>query len=164
MTSSSSSDINPVLLAAGAILEFRRAGNNDSREILLQDFFMGDHRIAMNDDEVLVSIRIPLPKSSNKYFIQSYKQARRRDDSKGIISAGLQVQLESSGEDNNQWRIVSTAFSFGGMASLTILAKNTQEKLIGQLWTRETIDKACQMILEEMPLDEMSPGGKPEYR
>lgn len=164
MTSSSSSDINPVLLAAGAILEFRRAGNNDSREILLQDFFMGDHRIAMNDDEVLVSIRIPLPKSSNNYFIQSYKQARRRDDSKGIISAGLQVQLESSSEDNNQWRIVSTAFSFGGMASLTILAKNTQEKLIGQRWTRETIDKACQMILEEMPLDEMSPGGKPEYR
>jgi xanthine dehydrogenase/oxidase len=159
-----SSDINPVLLAAGAILQFRRADSSENRQMPLQDFYMGDHRVAMNDDEVLIAVCIPLPDPSKKYFIQSYKQARRRDDSKGIVSAGLQVQLEQSNQDNDQWRIISTAFSFGGMASLTILAKNTQEKLIGKLWTRETIDKACQLILEEMPLDEMSPGGQPEYR
>lgn len=151
-------------MAAGAILEFRRADSSDSRKIPLQDFFLGNHRVAMDDDEVLIAVHIPLPKPSNKYFIQSYKQARRRDDSKGIVSAGLQVQLKPSDGDNDQWQIVSAAFSFGGMASLTILAKNTQQELVGKLWTRETIDKACQLILEEMPLDEMSPGGQPEYR
>jgi xanthine dehydrogenase/oxidase len=162
--SSSSSDINPVLLAAGAMLEFRRDDSSEARQVLLQDFFMGHHRVSMADDEVLIAVHIPLPDPSKKCFIQSYKQARRRDDSKGIVSAGFQVQLEQSDGDNDQWRIVSAAFAFGGMASLTILAKNTQQELAGKLWTRETIDKACQSILQEMPLDELSPGGQLEYR
>ena len=159
-----SSDINPLLLAAGAMLEFHRAGSNTARHMPLQEFFLGDHRVSMADDAVLVTIHIPFPNPSNKCFIQSYKQARRRDDSKGIVSAGLQVQLEQSDTANDQWRIVSAAFSFGGIASSTILAKNTQQELVGQLWTRETINRACESILKEMLLDELSPGGQPEYR
>jgi xanthine dehydrogenase/oxidase len=153
-----------VLLAAGAMLEFHRADSDEARYLPLQDFFLGHHRVSMADDEVLVAIRIPFPDPSNICFIQSYKQARRRDDSKGIVSAGLQVQLKQSEANNDQWCIVSAVFSFGGMASSTILAKNTQQELIGKLWTRETIDRACQSILQEMPLDELSPGGQPEYR
>jgi xanthine dehydrogenase/oxidase len=160
----SSSDINPVLLAAGAMLEFHRADSSEARHMPLQDFFLGHHRLSMADDEVLVAVRIPFLDPSNKCFIQSYKQARRRDNSKGIVSAGLHVQLEQSNVVNDQWRIVSAAFSFGGMASSTILAKHTQQELIGQLWTRETIGKACQSILKEIPLHELSPGGQPEYR
>ena len=64
----------------------------------LQEFYLGHHRVSMGDDEVLVAVRIPFPDSSNKCFIQSYKQARRRDDSKGIVSAGFQVQLKQSDE------------------------------------------------------------------
>jgi len=146
------------------MLEFHRADSSAARHMPLQDFFLGHHRVSMADDEVLVAVRIPFPDLSNKCFIQSYKQARRRDDSKGIVSAGLQVQLKHSDSNNDQWCIVSATFSFGGMASSTILAKNTQQELIGKLWTRETIDKACQSILKEMPLDELSPGGQPEYR
>lgn len=125
---------------------------------------MGDRHISIEKNEVLVGIHIPLPNSSNKYFLQSYKQARRRDDSKGIVSAGFQVELEQTNLNDNQWKIISICFSFGGMASKTIIAKNTQQKLIGLFWTKETINQTYELLLQEMPLDQSSPGGLPELR
>ena len=153
-----------MLIAAGAVLEVHRAADNTVRSVPLHEFFLGDHRVAMADDEVLVAISIPFVNASHRCFIQSYKQARRRDDSKGIVSAGLKVELEQRNADNDHWYISSAVFSFGGMASSTIMAKHTQQALIGQRWTRETIGKACQLAMGEMPLDDMSPGGQPEYR
>jgi xanthine dehydrogenase/oxidase len=159
-----SSDLNPVLQAANTELELHRAKNNAVRYVPMREFFLSYRRVAMKDDEVLVAVHIPLPKPSTKSFLRSYKQARRRDDDIGIVSAGLQVQLEPTDSKNDQWRIVSACFSFGGMASTTVMANNTQKKLIGQLWTKSTINEACQSALKEMPLDEMTPGGQPEYR
>ncbi len=160
-----SSDVNPVLQAADAVLELHRTEANSIRLVPLREFFLGYRRIAMTDDEILVSVHIPLPSSSNKTFFRSYKQARRRDDDIGIVSAGLQVELETvDSTDKQQWRIVSARFSFGGMGPTTIFAKNTQQELIGQLWTKKTINKACELALKEMPLDELTPGGQPEYR
>ncbi|CAF1173308.1 unnamed protein product [Rotaria sordida] len=158
------SDINPVLVAADATLELHRADNTKVRHISLCDFFLGDRRVSMADNEILVGIHIPLVKSSNKYFFRSYKQASRRDDSTGIVSAGFKVQLEQSNLVNDQWKIVSACFSFGGMASKTIQAINTQQQLIGLSWTKETINKTCELLLKEMPLDELSLGGQLEYR
>ncbi|CAF3600082.1 unnamed protein product [Rotaria sp. Silwood1] len=163
VTASPISDVNPILQAAGAILELHRADSDTARHVPLSDFFLGHHHVAMIDDEVLVAVHIPLPQTSSKCFLRSYKQACRRDDSKGIVSAGLRVQLEQSNSADDQWRIVSTCFSFGGMASATIIAKNTQQELVGLSWTRATMNKACELILKEMPLDELSPGGRPEY-
>ncbi|CAF3526890.1 unnamed protein product [Rotaria sp. Silwood1] len=164
ISASPTSDINPVLIAADATLELHRADNTEIQHIRLCDFFLGNRRISMADNEVLVAIHIPLPNSSNKYFLRSYKQARRRDDSKGIVSAGIKVQLEQSNLVNDRWQIVSACFSFGGMASKTIVATSTQQQLIGLPWTKETINQTCESLLKEMPLGELSPGGQPELR
>ncbi len=153
-----------MLQAANTELELHRADNNAIRYVSMREFFLGYRRVAMTDDEVLVAVHIPLPKPSAKSFLRAYKQARRRDDDIGIVSAGLQVQVEPTESKNDQWRIVSACFSFGGMASTTVMVNNTQKELIGQLWTKATIDKACQSALKELPLNEMTPGGQPEYR
>ena len=150
--------------AAGTILELHRADSSNARHISLRDFYLGNRRVAMAENEILVGVHIPLPNSSSQTFLRSYKQARRRDDAVGIVSAGLQVQLEQSETANGPWRIVSTCFSFSGMASMTVMAKKTEQELIGLPWTRTTIDTACELILQEMLLDELSPGGQPEYR
>ena len=160
-----SSDINPILHAASATLELHRTEANSARFVPIQDFFLSYRRVAMADDEILINIHIPLPSSNNKTFLRSYKQARRRDDDICIVSAGLRVELESiNSTDQQQWRIVYACFSFGGMGPTTISVKNTQQKLIGQLWTKATINKACEIAVKEMPLDELTPGGQPEYR
>lgn len=129
--------------AAGTILELHRADSSNARHISLRDFYLGNRRVAMAENEILVGVHIPLPNSSSQTFLRSYKQARRRDDAVGIVSAGLQVQLEQSE---------------------TVMAKKTEQELIGLPWTRTTIDTACELILQEMLLDELSPGGQPEYR
>lgn len=139
------------------------------RLVPMNEFFLAYRRIAMMEDEILVNIHIPLPtstSSSNQTFVRSYKQARRRDDDIGIVSAGLYVQLEliDPTSEKQQWRIVTARFSFGGMGPTTIMTKNTQEELTGQVWNKTIIDKACELALKEMPLDEKTPGGQPEYR
>ncbi|CAF5109530.1 unnamed protein product, partial [Rotaria magnacalcarata] len=136
ITASPISDINPVLQAANAILELHHAETNIVRQIPLREFFLGARHISMDENEVLVTIHIPLPDSSVKYFLRSYKQARRRDDSKGIVSAGFQVQLEQSHSSDSQWQVAFACFSFGGMGSTTVMAKITQQNLIGLPWTR----------------------------
>ena len=156
--------MNPVFEAAGATLELHRADSNDARHIPLCDFFLGDRRVSMAEDEVLVAIHIPLPKSSDHYFIRAYKQSRRREDSKGIVSAGFRVELEEVNGAEHQWKIKRACFAFGGMSSRTISAVRTQQQLAGLAWTKETIQRAYDLLLEEMPLDETSPGGQPQYR
>ncbi|UJR10272.1 hypothetical protein I4U23_014479 [Adineta vaga] len=160
------SDINPVLIAIGAILEFHSANRPNVRKVLLSDFYLGDHRVSMLDNEVLVTIHIPIFNSPiNKYFLRSYKQARRRDDSKGIVSAAFQVELQPLKINNDQkWKIISTCFSFGGMASKTIVATNTQRQLIGLFWTKQTMNQVYDLLLKDMVLDELSPGGMPKFK
>jgi len=130
----------------------------------IREFFLNYRQVAMTDDEILVSVHIPLPKPSANWFIHAYRQARRRSDDISIVTAGLQVQLENIQSETNQWRIVSCCFSFGGMAPTTIMINTTQNELSGQLWTKATIAKACQTALKELPLNDMTPGGQPEYR
>ena len=154
-----SSDINPLLLAADAILHFRRANQDESRKMQLDDFYLGDHRLSMDDNEVLIGIEIPLRKTANEIFVRSYKQARRRDDSKGIVTAAFQLELERTYANDQQWKIVSIRLAFSRMSSKTILAKNTEKQLIGLLWNKQTLNQAYQLLIEEMPLDENTLGG-----
>lgn len=156
-----SSDLNPVLQAANTTLELHRAENNAVRYVSMREFFLAYRQIAMTEDEVLVAVHVPLPNPSTKYFIHAYKQARRRTDDIGIVSAGLQVQLEA---EKGQWRIASSCFSFGGMAPTTVMLPATQNELLGQRWTKSTIGRACQTALNELTLNDATPGGQPEYR
>ncbi|CAF4351638.1 unnamed protein product, partial [Rotaria sordida] len=89
---------------------------------------------------------------------------RRRDDSKGIVSAAFKVELEKLNSIDNQWKIISICFSFGGMASKTISPKNIQQQLIGLLWTKQTINQTYELLIKEISLDELSPGGQIQYR
>ncbi|UJR09845.1 hypothetical protein I4U23_014070 [Adineta vaga] len=159
------SDLNPVLQAVDTQLELYRINDKYNRFISMREFFLEYRRIAMTDDEVLVAVHIPLPKPSIISFVRAYKQSRRRDDDIGIVSAGFQVELEPTTEsESKQWKIVSICLSFGGMAATTVMASNTQKELVGQLWTRSTLIQACQSALKEMPLNDTTPGGQPEYR
>lgn len=160
----SSSDINPLLLAADATLEFHRADGNDIRKISLADFYLGDRRLAMEGNEVLVGIFIPLKKTNNKIFFRSYKQARRRDDSKGIVTGAFQLELGPTDDESQPWKIISIRFAFSQMSSKTILATNTEKQLIGSVWNKQTLNQALQLLTEEMPLNEHTHGGLVELR
>jgi len=152
------SDINPILIAAHAQVELHRFDCDQPRLISINEFFLENHRVAIEENEILVGIHLNLPKSTNRYFLRSYKQARRRDDSRGIVSAAFQLQLDE------QEKISSVCFAFSGMSSKTITTSNTQRKIIGLRWNKQTFDQICQLIIEELPLNNRSPGGQIQFR
>lgn len=112
-TASPISDMNPVLLASGATIDVQGVDAKEVRSIQMTNFFVGYRRIALNKDEIVVSIHIPGTKEYE--FTRAYKQAKRRDDDISIVNACFRCQIDPS---TNQ--IISLATGFGGMAATTV--------------------------------------------
>lgn len=67
-------------------------------------------------------------KPQNEY-IYSYKQARRREDDIAIVNAGMRVVLQPA---EPHWIVQECCLSYGGMSYITVMAKKTQQALVGR--------------------------------
>ena len=174
VTASPISDLNPMLLALGALLTLVKAGTDGSssslirRTIPIADFFLSYRKVDLSEDEIVESVFVPF--SSEWEFVVPLKQARRREDDISIVTSGLRFLLSPSSpaatspSADPSWSIASCSLSFGGMAPTTILAKRTAESLIDQPWTMATIERALHTLKDELSLPEDVPGGQAEYR
>ncbi|CAF1120655.1 unnamed protein product [Rotaria sp. Silwood1] len=126
-----SSELNSILQTANASLEFRRVYvSNAERPLLLRNFFFPNRRISKTHDKVLFAVHTPIPSSSSKSFLRSYKQARRRDDSSGIVSYG------------------------------TTDSETVYQTTVG----KPKANKACELVLAELPFNVFTPSGQCKYR
>lgn len=156
MTGSPISDLNPIFMAAGAVLTFKNCKRE--RSILMDhSFFTGYRKNVSEPDEILVSIHIPFT-SENEYF-KAYKQAKRRDDDIAIVNMAMYVKF-----DLNSGTIIAMNVAFGGMAPVTVMVKETSKSLIGQNWNEDMMKKAFESLMRELPLDPSAPGGMIQYR
>lgn len=157
-TASPISDLNPMLMACGAML--RVSSTAETRDIAIAtDFFLSYRKTALKPDEILESIFIPFTKQWE--FVVPSKQARRREDDISIVTAGIRVNLAPTGDN---WVINEIALSYGGMAPTTVMAKNTANALAGQVWAAQSIETVYDTLHKEMLLPETVPGGQAEYR
>ncbi|CAF3676886.1 unnamed protein product [Rotaria sp. Silwood1] len=125
------SELNSILQTANASLEFRRVYvSNAERPLLLRNFFFPNRRISKTHDKVLFAVHTPIPSSSSKSFLRSYKQARRRDDSSGIVSYG------------------------------TTDSETVYQTTVG----KPKANKACELVLAELPFNVFTPSGQCKYR
>ena len=70
----------------------------------------------------------------------SYKQSRRREDDLAIVNAGLRVVMVPAGEGQCEdcdgvggyWKVGECVLAYGGMSFKTVMAKGTQQALIGR--------------------------------
>nr|AOE43258.1 xanthine dehydrogenase [Cavenderia deminutiva] len=162
ITASPISDINPVLMAAGAQLELVRVdqdGKRHVRTVPIATFFKSYRVVDIAADEVLRAIIVPFTKPLE--FVQAYKQSRRRDDDIAIVSCCFRVQLEKSGEEH---RVKDCSLAYGGMSVKAVLATRTMEFLKGKVWSRSLLDETYSMIAADLPLAQGAPGGMIEYR
>jgi xanthine dehydrogenase/oxidase len=162
------SSLNPILQASDAKLKFIKCGTNEQYEVPLRKFFVSDKKIDNEQEDILVSVYIPF--SEENQYLQSYKQSRRRKLDIPIVSCGFQVKLEQSQfqvdglHPEIKWKIQSVCLSFGSMASSTIMMNKTQEYLKDKPWCKQTMRDALKSLLDELPMDEFTPGGQIEYR
>jgi len=138
-------DSIPPLIALGARIVLQ--GTQGPRELLLEDFY---HDYMVNDlqaDEVLVSIRIPLPGDTGS--IRTYKVSKRFDQDISALCMALWVKL-----DNDVVKSIRVAC--GGLAAIPKRALECEAVLIDQAWNMDTVSRGMTALAEDFsPIDDM---------
>ena len=156
VTASPISDLNPVFMAANAVLVMRSL--TAKTEIPVSQFFKGYRRTALPEDAVVISIRIPVGASRNEFF-RAYKQAKRKDDDIAIVTAALRIKLDEEGV------VEDCVLAYGGMAPMTIAAIGTQDFLRGRrLAELDTLEGSMDALGRDFNLVFGVPGGMATYR
>nr|POE96473.1 xanthine dehydrogenase [Quercus suber] len=155
-TASPISDLNPVFMATNAILVAKNL--NETTEIPMANFFKAYRVTALPPDAVIASIRIPVFKTKREYM-RAYKQAKRKDDDIAIVNAALRVRLD----DENI--VENCSLVYGGMAPITIGAKNAVTFLTGNKFTDpKTLEGVMNALEQDFDLRFGVPGGMATYR
>jgi xanthine dehydrogenase small subunit len=140
-TASPIGDCPPALLALDASLVL--ASSRGEREVRLAEYFTGYRQSVKRPDELIKTIRVPLPVAPVSAF---HKIAKRRfDDISGVaVAYALRLTPDRSVE--------SILIGLGGVAATPIRALDAEQALTGQPWTREVVAAAA---------DEMARTGTP---
>jgi xanthine dehydrogenase small subunit len=144
-TASPIGDAPPVLLAldASLVLASVTGEGEVEREVPMADYFTGYRECVRRPDELITTIRIPLPLAPVTAF---HKIAKRRFDDISSVAMAYALALDNDG------RVASVRIGLGGVAATPLRATAAEEALRGQPWTRETVAAAA---------DELARAGTP---
>ena len=143
-TASPVGDAAPVLLALDAEVEL--ASVRGTRSVPLAAFFTGYRDTAMERDELLVAVRIPLdPPTHGRFF----KVSKREIDDISGVSAGLALWVEGG-------TVSRARFAFGGVAATPMRVPEAESFTVGRAADAGTV-LGLQAILEETlaPIDDV---------
>ena len=143
-TASPIGDAPPALLALDASLVLASA--EGEREVLLADYFTGYRQSVKRPDELIKTIRLPLPLAAVTAF---HKIAKRRFDDISSVAVAYALTLDSGADGIG---VASVRIGVGGVAATPLRAIAAEEALKGQPWTRETVTAAA---------DELARAGTP---
>ena len=152
ITASPISDLNPILMAVGATLEFGSKERGIIQRQLDEHFFVSYRKTSIDFDEVLISIFIPF--STHHQYVYTYKQSRRRDDDISIVTGAFNIVLEPETHIISDIHLV-----YGGMGPIIRNASKTCQILLGRIWDDKIFDECCQTLLEDLYLENSAPGG-----
>jgi xanthine dehydrogenase small subunit len=132
-TASPIGDAPPALLALDASLVLASAAGE--REVPLAAYFTGYRQSVKRPDELIKTIRIPLPVAPVTAF---HKIAKRRFDDISGAAVAYALRL---GDDHT---VASIRIGLGGVAATPIRALAAEQALAGRPWTREVIAAAAE--------------------
>jgi xanthine dehydrogenase small subunit len=138
-------DAIPVLIALGAEVELRCALR--TRQLPLEQLYLGYQRKDLAPGEFLVSVRIPAPTPG--MWVSAYKVSKRFDQDISAVAAAFALRIEDG-------RVASVRLAFGGMAAVAARAPATERALLNALWQEASIDAAVARLAEDFkPLTDM---------
>ena len=139
-TASPIGDAPPVLLALDASVVLASA--EGEREVLLADYFTDYRQSVRRPDELIKTIRVPLPLAPVTAF---HKITKRRFDDISSVAVAYALTLDRG-------RVASVRIGLGGVAATPLRAGAAEEALKGRPWTHETVAAAA---------DELARAGTP---
>jgi len=132
-TASPIGDTPPALLALDASLVL--ASSQGEREVPLSGYFTGYRQSVKRPDELIKTIRIPLPLAPVSAF---HKIAKRRFDDISGVAVAYALRLT---EDRS---VASILIGLGGVAATPIRALAAEQALTGRPWTRGVVAAAAE--------------------
>ena len=138
-TGSPIGDAPPVLLALDARLVL--ASVDGDREIPLADYFLGYRLTVKRQDEIIRTIRIPLPLAPVTGF---HKIAKRRFDDISSVAIAFALRLEHG--DAPDPMVADIKIGLGGVAATPLRGTDTERALIGSPWTAENVAAAAEVL------------------
>ena len=142
-TGSPIGDSPPVLLALDAQLVL--ACSAGERVVPLHDYFTGYRQTVRRPDELITAVRIPLPLAP---LVSFQKVAKRRFDDISSTAVALAFDVEAG-------LITRARIGLGGVAATPLRATATEQALIGQAWSGETLRGAGGILAAEgTPMDD----------
>jgi xanthine dehydrogenase small subunit len=132
-TASPIGDTTPALLALDASLVL--ASTAGEREVPLAEYFTGYRQSVRRPDELIKTIRIPLPVAPVTAF---HKISKRRFDDISGVAVAYAMRL---GPDRS---VESIFIGLGGVAATPIRALAAEQALAGRPWTREVVAAAAE--------------------
>jgi len=143
-TGSPIGDLPPALLALGARLVLVSAPADGAsgtveREVDLAEYFTGYRQSVRRKDELIRSIRIPLPLASTTAF---HKIAKRRFDDISSVAVAFALDIEGG-------TVTAARIGLGGVAATPLRAYATEEALVGKAWNVAVVKAASKVLQAE---------------
>lgn len=142
-------DSMPLLIALGAsvVLMSERNGKAGHRELPLEQLYTGYRRNVMAPDEVLAWIKVP--RATRSELSRVYKISKRFDDDISAVCLALSLHLLEG-------NVAQASIGVGGVAATPVRAARTEAALLGQPWTRDTVQHAIATLRGEFaPISDM---------
>ncbi|MDA3952541.1 MAG: FAD binding domain-containing protein [Bacteroidales bacterium] len=145
-------DLSIFLLALNAIINIRES--NNTRKVLLKNFFLDYKKINLNPGEYIESVIIPVP--DQKFLFNFEKVSKRTHLDIASVNSAIYLRI-------NDDIIKDCSVSAGGVSAIPKYLSNTSEYLIGKKITVETIVKTNKIIQDEIsPISDVR--GSAEYK
>ncbi len=128
-------DMPPILIALDARLVLRCG--DSTRELSVQDYFIGYKVTAQQPSEFIERIIVPRPAAG--YAFRVYKISKRLEDDISASCGAFYLKVEAG-------HVLDARIAFGGMAEIPRRAAHCEQALIGQPWQPQTITAAMQAL------------------
>ncbi|SMC70414.1 xanthine dehydrogenase small subunit [Polynucleobacter kasalickyi] len=138
-------DSMPILIALNTRVVLRQG--QTTREMNLEDFYLGYQQKNLQPGEFVEAVKIPLPTTNER--IASYKVSKRFEQDISAICFGAKLVVENG-------LIQSIRVAFGGMAATPKRAILLENYLINKPWSLSVIQDAQEIIEQDFaPLSDL---------
>jgi xanthine dehydrogenase small subunit len=145
-------DSLPFLMVMDAELEL--ASSAGLRRVNINNFYQGYKKFDLRADELLASVRIPLPAAGE--LLRLYKVSRRRDLDISTFTAAIRMRLEGD-------TIADAAIAYGAVGPTVLRMRQTEQFLRGRPFSEETMHAAGDVAVDEItPISDVR--GSADYR
>lgn len=144
-------DMPAAILALDA--EMKASGSSGERWIKAEDFFVGFLTSALEPEEILTEIKVPIISGAKS----AYLKAAQRASGFAVVGVAVRLKLEANGNCEN------IAIGLTGVTDKAYRAKTAEEELKGTRLDAEAIERASQRVMDRIdPLEDIN--GSKEYR